>query len=170
MDRKVKNRLLIGGFILTLFICYHLAIANTIALKSEYNRLEKEQKLFTNTPKQIALLKQKQHYYDSLLKTYKIGETSMQNNLLKVITSFAEKNKLKVINFLAPHEYKTASLQINTYSFTIEGRFNTILQLLYTLEQQTRYGEIISVHYEKKKNYRTRKYFLQARVLLKNRS
>lgn len=168
MNNTLKNRLLIGGFILVLFICYKLAVANTLALKTEYSQLTKEQKLFENTPKQIALLKRKEQYYDSLLTVYKIGGTSLQNNLLNAITTFSNENDLKVVDFLEPHTFTDQSLTVNTYSFTVEGHFNSILQLIYTLEQRTKYGEVVSVTYEKKKNYRTGTSYLQAKIVLQS--
>lgn len=168
MNNTLKNRLLIGGFILVLFLCYKLAIAKTITLKSEYTTLVKEEKLFQHTPKQIALLKKKEQYYDSLLRVYKIGGTSLQNNLLNAITSFSSKNDLKVVDFSEPHTFTDKSLTINTYSFTVEGHFNNILQLIYTLEQRTKYGEVVSVSYEKKKNYRTGASYLQAKIVLQS--
>ncbi len=168
MSNKLKNRLLIVGFIVLLFLCYKFAIANTFALKSEYSNLAKEQKIFENTPKQIALLKKKEQYYDSLLTKYKIGGTSLQNNLLNTIATFAKKHDLKVVDFLEPHIFQEKTLVINTYSFTVEGHFNTILQLIYTLEQRTKYGEVISVSYKKKKNYRTGTLYLQAKIALQS--
>ncbi|AXG69203.1 hypothetical protein KORDIASMS9_01423 [Kordia sp. SMS9] len=168
MSNTLKNRVLIGGFIVLLFLCYKFAIANTFALKSEYSKLTKEQKIFENTPKQIALLKKKEHYYDSLLTKYKIGGTSLQNNLLNTVATFAKINDLKVVDFLEPHVFSEKSLTINTYSFTVEGHFNNILQLIYTLEQRTKYGEVISVSYEKKKNYRTGTSYLQAKIVLQS--
>ena len=133
MSNTLKNRLLIAGFIVLLFGCYKLAIANTVALKSEYRAFAKEEKLFKNTPKQIALLKKKQQYYDSLLHVYKIGGTSLQNNLLNAVTKFSKENDLKVVNFLEPHTFTDKSLTVNTYSFSVEGHFNNILQLIYTI-------------------------------------
>ena len=145
MSNTLKNRLLVGGFFILLFLCYKFAIANTFALKSEHSKLLKEQKIFKNTPKQLALLKKKQQYYDSLLVKYKIGGTSLQNNLLNTVTTFSKAYELKVVDFLEPHTVSEKSLIINTYSFTVEGHFNNILQLIYTLEQRTKYGEVISV-------------------------
>ena len=114
------------------------------------------------------VLKQKEKYYDSLLHVYKIGGTSLQNNLLNTITNFSSKNDLKVVDFSEPHTFTDKSLTINSYSFTVEGHFNNILQLIYTLEQRTKYGEIVSVSYGKKKNYRTGTSYLQAKILLQS--
>lgn len=168
MSNTLKNRLLILGFIVVLFLCYKFAFANTFELRSEYNQLSKEQLIFKNTPKQLALLKKKEQYYDSLLTKYKIGGTSLQNNLLNTVTSFSKENNVKVVDFIEPHKFAENSLEINTYAFTVEGHFNAILQLIYTLEQRTKYGEVVSVVFEKKKNYRRNTFYLQARIILQS--
>ena len=149
-------------------LCYQLAIEKTFALRKEYNSLRQQESLFKNSPKQLSLLKQKEKYYDSVLTKYQLNGSSIQNNLLKTINSFAEDYNLKVIGFLEPHIFNQNDLIIKTYGFTLEGHFNAILKLTHKLEQQTKFGEIINLHFEKKKNFRTGKYYLQAKLLLKS--
>jgi hypothetical protein len=168
MTSKTKNIGLILGFIIVLILSYQLAISKTFNLKKEYNDLKHQETLFENTPKQLSLLRQKEKYYDSLLTKYQLNGSSIQNNLLKTINTFAELNNLKVSGFLEPHVLKQNDLIIKTYQFTLEGNFNAILKLTYKLEQQTKFGEIINLHFEKKKNFRTGKYYLKAFVLLKS--
>ena len=165
---KNKNILLIIGFILALVLCYQFAISKTLDTKKQYNTLKHQEELFKNTPKQLGLLKQKQKYYDSILVSNKLDGTSIQNNLLKTINISADVNNLKVVSFLEPHVIANGDLIIKTYEFTIEGDYNSILGLIHQLEQQTKFGEIINVHFEKKKNYRTGRYYLQAKILLKS--
>lgn len=90
----------------------------------------------------------------------------MQNNLLKTINSYALENNLKVINFLEPHIFVKEELTIKTFQFTIEGSFNDINRLIYQLEQKTKFGEVINLHFEKKKNYKSNKNYLQATALV----
>jgi len=168
MTNKHKNILLLLGFVMVIVLCYKLAFAKTFALKTTYNDLKHQEILFKNTPKQLSLLKQKQHYYDSILTKYQLNGTSVQNNLLQTITSFAKTNKLKVSGFLEPHVFDQNDIKIKTYQFTLEGNYNSILKLTHKLEQETKFGEIINIHFEKKKNFRTGKYYLQAFVLLKS--
>ncbi len=168
MTNKTKNRLLVIGFAIALLLSCKLAISNTMALKKQYNVLKQQDLLFKNAPKQLSLLKQKQSYYNGLLKKYQLDGSSLQNNLLKTINTYAHANQLKVVNFLEPHTVKKEDLIIKTYQFTLEGNFNAILKLVHKLEQDTKYGEIKSLHFEKQKNYRTGKYFLQAKVVLKS--
>ena len=168
MTNKSKNMLLIVGFVFVLILCFNLAVSKTINLKNEYDTLKQEEWLHKNIPKQLSLLKQKQKYYDSILNKYQIKGSSVQNNLLKTINTLANNHALKVVHFLEPHSIETNDLSVKTYQFTIEGHYNNILKLIHHLEQQTKFGEIISLSFEKKKNFRTRKYYLQAHILLKS--
>ncbi|MBV7269085.1 hypothetical protein [Winogradskyella luteola] len=168
MTKKQKNIILVIGFVFALLICYQFAISNTLEQKQQYDTLSKEVLLSKNAPKKLSLLKQKEVYYDSLLTKYQLDGSSIQNNLLRVINAFAESNNLKVVSFLEPHITVKNDLTVKTYNFTLEGQFNDINQLVYQLEQQTKFGEIVNLHFEKKKNFRTGRYFLQAKILLKS--
>ncbi len=168
MTKKQKNIVLVAGFLLALIICYRFAISNTLEQKQRYNDLKLESEIFENSPRQLSILNQKEAYYDSLLAKYQLDDSSLQNNLLKTINFFAEKNDLKVVSFLEPHVFENNGLIVYTYQFVLEGEYNAINKLIYKLEQDTKFGEIINLHFEKKKNFRTGRYYLQARVLLKS--
>lgn len=168
MTKQQKNIALTVSFILALILCYQLAIKNTLQLKEQHTHLANEAVSLKSAPQQLALLKQKNVYYDSLLTRFQLGGSSIQNNLLKVINTYASNNALKVVDFLEPHVSTNDNLVIKTYDFTLEGTYNNINQLVYLLEQKTKFGEVISLHFEKKKNYRTGRFYLQARVLLKS--
>lgn len=125
-----------------------------------------QQKLSQNMPHKLAVLKGKKMYFDSILKKYHLRGGTIQNNLLKTITTFSQKYQLKLVNFLEPHSYQREKLTVKTYRFVLEGSFSNILKLIYHLEQVTKYGEIINLHFEKKENFRTNIDYLQAHVLL----
>ncbi|WP_299525256.1 type 4a pilus biogenesis protein PilO [Winogradskyella sp.] len=168
MTQKTKNIVLVTGFILVVIIAYKYAIANTFQLKREYKTLQQDALVFDNMPLQLSALKQKQRYYDSLLTAYRLGESSMQNSMLGAINTFASSNQLKVVDFVQPHKIEKNNLTVSTYQFTLEGNYNAIIELIYRLEQQTKFGEIINLSFKKQKNYRTGKYYLQASVLLRS--
>lgn len=168
MTNKTKNIALLSGFALSLFICYKFAIVNTIDAKKEHRNLKKQEALFGNTPKQLSILRQKEKYYDSILGKYQLNGGSIQNNLLKTINSFSDANNLKVVSFLEPHLHKQNDLLIKTYQFTLEGDYNSIIKGIHKLEQDTKFGEIINLSFEKSKNFRTGRHYLQANVLLKS--
>ncbi len=155
------------GIVILLWAGYLLSFSNTFELKNKYHQLKKEQDLFTNISHKLTRLKQQNVYYDSILKSKQIStESSFQNNLLKTITSLADTTSIKVVTFNNPHIFKTDNAIINTFSFTLKGNFSKITQLIYQLEQNYKLGKIISVNFEKKKNYRRNTFFLECTVLL----
>lgn len=168
MTNQQKQIALGVGVIIVLWLCYQLAFSKTLEQKAQYRQLQNQELVSQNAPKQLALYKQQETYYDSLLTKYQIDGTSLQNNLLKVINSYADTNNLKVLSFLEPHRFKNNNLVFNTYEFVVEGGYNSITGLIYQLEQKTKFGEVVHLHFEKKKNYRTGKHYLQAKVLLQS--
>lgn len=166
MTSKSKNIFLTVGFILSLIICYNLAFSKTIVLKRTYNDLMIKENPHKNTSETLSILKQKEHYYDSLLTRYRLNEGSNQNTLLKTINSFAENNNLKVVSFLEPHRIISEDMIIKSYQFSLEGNYNEIINLIYKLEQEFKFGEIVNVHFEKKKNFKTNKDYLQVSIIL----
>lgn len=168
MTNKSKNIFALLGFVVVIIMAYHLAIKKTIELKQEHDKLSQESELLKNIPRQLSILKQKESYYDSVLSKYHLQGTSIQTNLLKTINAYATDNDLKVIDFLEPHAIKTENLTVKTYLFTLEGDYSAIVKLIHKLEQETKFGEIINLHFEKKKNFRSGKDFLQAHVMIRN--
>jgi hypothetical protein len=168
MSQKTKNILLVIGFFIIVIVAYQYAIVKTMHLKKEYKALKQEALAFDNMPLQLSSLKQREHYYDSLLTKYQLGESSVQNNMLSIINTYANTNQLKVVDFVEPHRLKQNDLNVNTYKFILEGNFNAILSLIYQLEQHTKFGEIINLNFKRQKSYKTGKQYLQAIVLLKS--
>jgi hypothetical protein len=167
MNLKKKYTLLSFGFILLIWIAYQFAFSKTLNLNSTFNSLKQQDELFNSISENINLLKQQEIYYNSILNKYQISsESSFQNNLLKIINEIAEMNKMKVISFKDPHIFNLNNVKQETYSFTIEGDFNSIIKLMYSLEQHHKFGKIISVSFEKKKNYKNFTESLQCTIFL----
>ncbi|WP_340076420.1 hypothetical protein [Leptobacterium sp. I13] len=134
--------------------------------RKEYSALVHEQQIFNDLPKQLALLNERNAHYNSLLQRYQVTETSLQNNLLKYLNRIAEVHHYKLITFNEPHEFAYEGVTRKTYRFTVEGAYEAVLKLIYQLEQKTTYGEVIHVSFEKQKNHKTRKEYLQATIAI----
>jgi hypothetical protein len=112
------------------------------------------------------LLSQKERFLDEQLKELNLGDASMQNNLLKFLNRHAGKNKVKVIDFNSPHVIATENEEIATYIFNLEGGYTQILKTLHSLENNGGFGSVTHVVFEKKKDYRKKRTYLQAEVFL----
>lgn len=163
---KNKNIILLLFLFLALLLCYKLAISNTLALRKEYLSLKKEEHLSEDIPQQLALLSKKEVYLDSVLQKLDMNNTAMENNLLRVINKEAAKNGIKVIDFNAPHTSDKNNSHVMTYIFTLEGSYASILKVIYDLETKRNLGSVAHLGLEKKKDYRTKRTYLQTKVFL----
>lgn len=154
------------GIVLMLLASYRFAISNTLDARKEYQRLELQKDQVGNIPKTIAALRQKESYYDSILKKMDIGDTSVQNNLLRIINEEAKGQNVKVMDLNEPHvEFEDNNRRI-TYSFSLGGGYTGILKTIHTIERKGNFGEIVHLDFEKKKNYRTGRSSLEAIVFV----
>ncbi|WP_190808386.1 hypothetical protein [Flagellimonas sp. S3867] len=165
---RKKNIVLILLILLSLLLCYKLAISNTLALKREYGALTKEEGLYKNIPQQLSLLSKKEAYLDTVLQDLNINNTSMENNLLRIINQEVSKNQLSLIDYNPAHISKQNETNFITYNFTLRGSFPSILKAIYSIEKHSGFGEIIHVDFTKEKNYKTRRNFLEASIYIQS--
>lgn len=165
-NSRRKNLALVALFFLVMLLSYKLAIRKTIDVRKEYLSLKAEEESFQNLPQQLALLSKKEMYLDSILRKLDLGNTSMENSILRTINREAAKNNLNVIDFNPPHVFQQNGTDHTTYNFTFRGNYTDILKALYTIETQSKFGEVSHLNFLKRKNYRTRKPFLEATVFL----
>ncbi|AWX43287.1 hypothetical protein HME9304_00274 [Flagellimonas maritima] len=170
MSQLFKNKIAILLLFLSLsfLICYKLAISNTLALRKEYISLKQEEKLLKDIPQQLIFFSKKEKYLDSMLQKLNLNNTSMENNLLRVINSEAAKNNLKVIDFNPPNRFAQDGSSLTTYDFKLRGGYAPIIETVYVIESQSTFGEVIHLNFTKEKNYRTGKNYLEAKVLVQN--
>ncbi len=161
-----KNKLLGTGILTLLVLSYMLAIKKTISLKNESKQLEEQVTRFSDIPNKLMVLNQKNEYYDSILGSMDFNDTSLQNNLIRTITAEAQKNKVKVMDFNEPHIFPIEESVQHTYNFMLEGNFADILKVVHVLERKGNFGEVVHLDFEKKKDYRTNREYLSAKVMV----
>lgn len=167
MTLKQKNITLVIGLLLLFWLGYRFSFSKAINTKNKYHQLKQDEVLFKNIPDKIFKLNQENVYLDSLLTKHQISsERSFQNNLLQNISAFSKDNDLQVISFEEPHLFSKEGGILNTYSFSVKGNYTSINKLIYNLEQKNKFGKILSVNFEKNKNFRTNKNYLVCEILL----
>ncbi|WP_418637453.1 hypothetical protein [Winogradskyella sp.] len=166
MEAKLKNKLLVLGVLLALFIVYRFAITNTIEAQKTVRELNQEKGLLKNISNKISNLKEKEAQLDAVLKKKNISiNNSFQQTLLQNLSSFAKQNNLQIIAFNEPHIFNSRITELHTYSFEIKGNFNSLLKMVNHLEN-LQLGQLISIKFEKKKNFKTNIIDLSCKVLL----
>jgi hypothetical protein len=166
MKLNKKNRLLIGGFVISMLGCYYFAFSKTIHYYKEFQK-SKEVILDNNPAQTIPQLKAREAQLNKILSQYTaFAGSSFQNELLKQINSLSVKYGLKVINFTEPHITIENNMKVTSYLFSVEGSFNGVLRLINGLENNQALGMIKHAAFIKKVNYRSGVDYLLTEVLL----
>jgi hypothetical protein len=166
MDIRIKNKILAIGFIVSLFIVYKFAVSNTIEVKKMVKILNDEKLLLNNISEKISNLQVKEVQLDVILKKRNISiNHSFQQTLLQNVNSVAKKNSLQIMAFNEPHKYNNGVTKLFTYSFEVKGDYISLLRMINHLEN-LQLGNLISVNFEKKKNFRSNTNFLTCKILL----
>ena len=167
MKLNRKNKLLLLGICLVLYLCYAFAISKTIAYYKEYSSQKQLLSNNFNNPAitQSLLLKEKQ--LNDLLGQYSASTGDFfQNELLKQLSHLSDKNNLKIIDFKEPHVFVEKDLKTLSYTFSLEGSFNGILLLLNSVENNPSLGNIKHLSFIKKRNYKNNTDYLTVDVIL----
>ena len=163
-----RNKFLLGGFLLMLFLGHHLAFKKTMTLKEEYVANAEKQQLARHVPQELSMLAQKEKYLDAQFKALNLGASSLQNDLLKFLNGVSTANNVKVIEFRLPHGFREKDALVKTHIFNLEGGFTDILKVVHALEKQGSFGTISHAAFEKKEDHRNGKSSLQALIFLEH--
>lgn len=168
MKQSTKNVLLIGGFFLILVVAYQYSFSKTFEVKRELDSLKKEVEQNSGSFQNINSLGEKETDIDAYISENRIGNTSLQNNLLKVLNEQAGEKSYKIINFKEPHIQKNKNGTITSFRFSLEGEYLSIQEVLYKLEKDYSFGSLSHISFERKKDYRLNRNYLQCSVLVQN--
>lgn len=156
MKLNKKNKLLVAGFVLILYVSYSFAISNTIVYYKEYKDKEEQIANDSNMPHLVGQLIQKEKQLDQILAQYEINRSdSFQNDLLKQLSSYSNTYNLKITDFQEPHIVTQKGFTVTSYLFTLEGSFNGCLALLNHIENNPALGAVKHLNFTRRKNYKT---------------
>lgn len=167
MNYKKKNKILLAGSILLLIFIYKFSITNTLNYKKKCWELMIERELIDNSALKLNNLKRQSIYLDSVLQKENISvNNSFQQILLKRVNDFKKEKTIELVEFSNTLNVKDNGIKTQLYPITLKGNFNELLSFLNHIEQQG-LGEIKNFKFIKKKNYKTRKEYLQLELYLK---
>lgn len=166
MKLNKKNKLLVFGFLASLYLCYSFAISKTLFYRNQYQSNQQIEEGNFNNPKLLAELKNKENQIDKWLEENNSTSSNFQNELLRQISVHSELYKLKIIDFQEPHQFVENETVIESYSFSVEGSFNNTLIMLNKLENKHNLGQIKHVSTLKKINYKTNQDDLISTVII----
>ncbi len=167
MKLNRKNKILIAGFFVSLYVCYTYAFSNTLDYYRKYaENLYLEQSAVNNSSA-VQQLSFKEKQLDKLLdeKNTATGN-SFQNVLLKQITSLSAIHNLKIVQFAEPVIHTDKNSKTYTYTISLQGSFNGMLMLINALENKAMVGIVKNVNFIKQRNYKTNSDYLTCTIIL----
>lgn len=168
MNLKNKNILLIIGFLLLAFLAYNFSILKTLDVKDQLIEIKqqiKDKSLLTTNYQNLVT---KEIYLDSVIGSEK-SQTSVQNELLEILNTGSRELNFKIMAFNEPHKFVYEDkTETTSFQFILEGPYGGIEKMLYNLENNYSFGTISHIKFEKKKDFRLNKVFLQCSVLMQN--
>lgn len=161
-----RNKLLMGGFVLALVVCYQLAIKKTLALRTQHIHDSNIREQTKDLSRELANLKKQEQQLDTQFASLNLESANMQNELLRFLNEQGSEHSVKVIDFSAPHVMNKGETTTSTYQFALEGGFSNILKVSHALETKGSFGGISHMAFEKEKNLRNGKTFLQVSIFI----
>lgn len=168
MSAIKKNSFLIVGLVLLFILAYKFSFSKTIERRSQYNLLVEQTGQKVASDKNSHYLRKQNSYYDSVLVKHQIfSKTTFHNKLLITLNEICKINALKLLKFEKPIvlEVNNSALQ-ETYQFSVQGSYTDIISLIFELEQELKMGKLVSVSFEKKKNFKRSKELLECKIYL----
>ena len=165
---KKKNQFLAAASLVVLVCFYRFDVNTTVALHRQVNELAGQIEIAKDAPQKVGLMEVKLGQMDLLSGLKHNSDTSIQQELLGVVTGYCQQNAVVLRGFPKTMVSEAEGFRVETNVFTAEGGFTKLLELVYLLEQKNRVGKVASVLYNTKKEVTTRSLSLTAAVYLQN--
>jgi len=165
---KQKNKYLLIGFVLFLFLSYFMAISDTLAEWSAYGKLEKQASRLDETPQQLRGLQMKLKGLNYLIENKQRSHDGVHASLLNVITTYCDENSILLREYPGSRENIQNDLVIETNIFEVQGSYLKLLNLVYLLEQKQRIGKVASVKFQSKKDMQSKQQILTVTMYVQN--
>ena len=166
LSYKKKFYAIIGISILLGFAAYKRSFKLTIETYKDYKATLEKQKKINNSNYGINNLDDEITYLDHLL-----GKGDMEAELVQQeILNFATNSTLniKVESLSEIHEAQAGQFNVHSNQLIVKGSFENLLRLIYDYEKYFNHSRVINTRFFKKKNYKTKRESLYAKILFQN--
>ena len=168
LNNKTKFILLVLFSFLFAIFTYKIAVKKTLLVKREVKQLKQKREILSFAPKEIALLKKQQMYYDSIIQQNLTYSKNPQKIILEQTSIDCRKRGVLLLEIPEMKIYHDKGVTIYLSKVTSQGSFSQLLRLLYDLEKEQKIGNILSVLFETEQNNKTRQRYLKMTLLVQN--
>lgn len=165
---STKNKLLIAGAFTLLYLIYVFALKKTVDVYTEYEGSKDKIELIANAPQRTGELEKELQEINARIGTHQLPGIKTRQLLLELVSNYCQKNKAVLREFPDSETMEKEGLLVETNRFTVEGNYNTLVKLVYLMEQEYKIGRVASVKYQLKKDFKTQKMALTATMYIQN--
>lgn len=149
-----KASVILIGFILILFVGYKVSFYKTFELRSEIRQKQEKLAVLKEKEKELPFIRSKMALIEEV---YTNDSIPIRDKLTAFISDFAENSGAIVTEIPKYSDYKKASLNIQTNIFTVKGKFNDLVSLIYELEARFKVSaKIVSARFFSTKEMQTK--------------
>ncbi len=165
---KQRNRVLLGGMVLLMIICYQFGVRNTLDLSSQVSEQQVRLQQLNNYPERLQSNLAKLKNINGSVDQYVRDDNFNQDEILESLSEFCGTNKLVIRSFPKSKLKRKNDILIETHRFEVEGGFTSLVELLYHIEVTEKLGRIASSNFETRLDRKTRRKRLFLTVYLQN--
>lgn len=164
---KQKNRILLVAIIVLLWVVYAFAISNTIAARSDCDRMQLQLDSVEGAPDKLAELKSELTKFSLLTGGTNDTLRDMHEQLLNFVSVYCNDHNLQLREFTQPVRYAQQEWSVETHPLTVEGNYISIVQFIRALELSSM-GRIVSVDFHTRIDNKTKSKSLLATIYVQN--
>ncbi|WP_435261214.1 hypothetical protein [Tenacibaculum sp. nBUS_03] len=170
-DRFTYHQKKIGVFVLFVFVLmlgYKKMFKNTINEVGRYFKNTAIKKNEKGIRQSILNIQKEIYHLDDYLGEGDFQEHLIQQEILEVITSKANKNEIIVTDIKPTHRYLENNYSIISNTFTLRGSYNSLVNIINQIERNFRKSKLNNVRFYKKKNFKLRREELFVELVFQN--
>lgn len=156
---------LIVLFVLLLLVANKKSFSITKTRYNEVKEIEKKLLFVNNTNQDILSLTKEIAYLDDVIGKQGIPPDIVQQEILDFTSAYQQ---VKLVTIDEIHYAQGNGFDIFSNRLVLEGTFNSLSAIVYDFEKRFKQSRLVSINYEKIKNYNNRKDKLQVSIIFQN--
>lgn len=163
---KKKFIILLVGFLFIGIGAYNKKIRETLVKRKELKTIEKQLVNTDQSYNTLFSLQDQVKGLDNIIGGNNLKPELVQPSILNFITKKGQ--DVNVVSIEDVHTFSDTEFKIYSNQITVEGAYNNLIELLYTIEKEYKASRIVSTNLYSKKNYQTKTTKLYLKIILQN--
>ncbi|MDO6758574.1 hypothetical protein Q4566_00060 [Tamlana sp. 2_MG-2023] len=129
------------------------------------SKLEEKLNYINDSNSNVSDLQNELDLYDRIIGVQGVQPEDVQQSVLDFTTEFIN---VDVFGMEEMHFSESNGFKIITNQLILEGDYNSLIEVIYEFEKKFEFSSIVSVSFQKEKEYLTRKNKLRVKIIFQN--